>query len=71
MSVPLEFIINDQVVSTPALIDSGAAGNFMSRYYAMHHKIARLKDAFEECRHWLEGASHPFIVLTDHKNLEY
>ncbi|KAK3549140.1 hypothetical protein QTP70_033344, partial [Hemibagrus guttatus] len=21
--------------------------------------------------HWLEGAKHPFLVLTDHKNLEY
>ncbi|KAK3510954.1 hypothetical protein QTP70_027807, partial [Hemibagrus guttatus] len=25
----------------------------------------------EEWRHWLEGAKHPFVVLTDHKNLEY
>ncbi|KAK3566607.1 hypothetical protein QTP86_001486 [Hemibagrus guttatus] len=24
-----------------------------------------------EWRHWLEGAKHPFTVLTDHKNLEY
>lgn len=30
-----------------------------------------VKMALEECRHWLERASHPFIVLTDHKNLEY
>ncbi len=22
-------------------------------------------------RHWLEGAQHPFMVLTDHKNLQY
>ncbi|XP_067233064.1 uncharacterized protein [Chanodichthys erythropterus] len=27
--------------------------------------------ALEEWRHWLEGAAHPFQVLTDHKNLEY
>ena len=25
--------------------------------------------AVEEWRHWLEGASQPFIVWTDHKNL--
>uniref|UniRef100_A0A673JPB4 Zgc:101569 n=1 Tax=Sinocyclocheilus rhinocerous TaxID=307959 RepID=A0A673JPB4_9TELE len=25
----------------------------------------------EEWRHWLEGLKHPFVVLTDHKNLEY
>ncbi|XP_026203899.1 uncharacterized protein LOC113154109 [Anabas testudineus] len=29
------------------------------------------KLALEEWRHWLEGASQPFQVLTDHKNLEY
>ena len=26
---------------------------------------------FRSWRHWLEGAEHPFLVLTDHKNLEY
>jgi RNase H-like domain found in reverse transcriptase len=25
----------------------------------------------EQWRHYLEGASHPVQVLTDHKNLEY
>ncbi len=25
----------------------------------------------EEWRHWLEGSGVPFIVWTDHKNLEY
>ncbi|KAL0177063.1 hypothetical protein M9458_025957 [Cirrhinus mrigala] len=30
-----------------------------------------MKAAFEEWRHWLEGAKEPFIVLTDHRNLEY
>ncbi len=30
-----------------------------------------MKLALEEWHHWLEGATHPFIVLTDHKNLEY
>ncbi|KAI4805924.1 hypothetical protein KUCAC02_010517 [Chaenocephalus aceratus] len=27
--------------------------------------------ALQEWRHWLEGANHPFIVWTDHKNLSY
>ncbi|KAL0185649.1 hypothetical protein M9458_017319, partial [Cirrhinus mrigala] len=27
--------------------------------------------ALEEWRHWLEGAQHPFFVLTDHKNSQY
>ena len=30
-----------------------------------------VKMALEEWRHWLEGAEHPFIVWTDHKNMEY
>lgn len=25
----------------------------------------------KECRHWLKGATHPFVVYTGHKNLEY
>lgn len=27
--------------------------------------------ALEEWRHWLEGTEIPFLVWTDHKNLEY
>ena len=27
--------------------------------------------ALEEWRHWLEGTQNPFLVWTDHKNLEY
>ncbi len=34
-------------------------------------KLLAAKIALEEWRHWLEGAQHPFIVWTDHKNLEY
>lgn len=34
-------------------------------------KLLAMKAAFEQWRHWLEGSKHPFIVLTDHRNLEY
>lgn len=34
-------------------------------------ELLAMKAAFEEWRHWLEGANFPFSVLTDHKNLEY
>lgn len=30
-----------------------------------------MKLALEEWRHWLEGSQQPFLVWTDHKNLEY
>ncbi|KAL0198667.1 hypothetical protein M9458_007207, partial [Cirrhinus mrigala] len=34
-------------------------------------ELLAMKAALEEWRHWLEGATVPFIILTDHKNLEY
>ncbi|KAL0152240.1 hypothetical protein M9458_051963 [Cirrhinus mrigala] len=34
-------------------------------------ELLSMKAAIEEWRHWLEGATHPFQVITDHKNLEY
>lgn len=40
-------------------------------YDVVDWELLAMKAAFEEWRHWLEGATHPFVVLTDHKNLEY
>ena len=34
-------------------------------------ELLAIKLALEEWRHWLEGVDTPFIVWTDHKNLEY
>ena len=34
-------------------------------------ELLAIKVALEEWRHWLEGAEQPFLVWTDHKNLEY
>ncbi len=36
-----------------------------------NRELLAIKLALEEWRHWLEGAQHPFTVITDHKNLEY
>ncbi|KAK3552407.1 hypothetical protein QTP86_011635 [Hemibagrus guttatus] len=40
-----------------------------------HHlqgvEMDMVKAALEEWCHWLEGARHPFQVLTNHRNLEY
>ncbi len=35
-----------------------------------NRELLAIKLALEEWRHWLEGAQHPFTVLTDHKNLQ-
>ncbi len=36
-----------------------------------NRELLAIKLALVEWRHWLEGAKHPFTVLTDHKNLQY
>ncbi len=40
-------------------------------YDVGNRELLTMKAAFEEWRHWLEGAKHSFTVLTDHRNLEY
>ncbi|KAI2646112.1 Transposon Tf2-6 polyprotein [Labeo rohita] len=36
-----------------------------------NRELLAIKLALEEWRHWLEGARHPFTIITDHKNLQY
>ncbi len=36
-----------------------------------NRELLAIKLALEEWRHWLEGANHPFTVITDRKNLQY
>ncbi|KAJ0059379.1 hypothetical protein NL108_016159 [Boleophthalmus pectinirostris] len=36
-----------------------------------NRELLAVKLALEEWRHWLEGCKVPFLVWTDHKNLEY
>ncbi|KAK3556364.1 hypothetical protein QTP70_007079 [Hemibagrus guttatus] len=42
-----------------------------ANYDVGNRELLSIKAALEEWRHWLEGARHPFQVLTDHRNLEY
>lgn len=42
-----------------------------SNYDIGDQKLLALKLVLEEWRHWLEGAKEPFVILTDHRNLEY
>lgn len=41
------------------------------KYDVVNRELLTIMVALEEWRHWLEGASQPFLVWTDHKNLEY
>ncbi len=40
-------------------------------YDVGNRELLAMKAAFEEWRHLLEGAKHPFTVLTNHHNFEY
>ncbi|KAK3570829.1 hypothetical protein QTP86_027643 [Hemibagrus guttatus] len=42
-----------------------------ANYDIGNRELLAIKLALEKWRHWLEGAKQPFVVLTDHKNLEY
>lgn len=68
------------VLSQRSITDNGVHPcSFFSRrlspaernYDVGNRELLAVKLALEEWRHWLEGAKHPFIVWTDHKNLSY
>ena len=40
-------------------------------YSVGDRELLAIKLALEEWRHWLEGTVQPFLVWTDHKNIEY
>ncbi len=40
-------------------------------YDVGNRELLAIKLALEEWRHWLEGAEQPFLIWTDHKNIEY
>ena len=40
-------------------------------YDVGNRELLAVHEALEEWRHWLEGAKHPILIWTDHKNLTY
>ncbi|KAL0151898.1 hypothetical protein M9458_052790 [Cirrhinus mrigala] len=36
-----------------------------------NRELLAIKLALEEWHHWLEGSTHPFTIIIDHKNLQY
>jgi hypothetical protein len=40
-------------------------------YDVVDWELLAVVKAFKAWRHWLEGAKHPFLIWTDHHNLEY
>ncbi|KAK3574442.1 hypothetical protein QTP86_006611 [Hemibagrus guttatus] len=42
-----------------------------ANYDVGNRELLSIKEALERWHHWLKGAHHPFLALTDHCNLEY
>lgn len=42
-----------------------------TNYNVGNRELLAMKESLEGWRHWLEGTRHPFLILTDHRNLEY
>ena len=40
-------------------------------YDVGNRELLAVHEALKEWRHWLEGSTQPFVVMTDHKNLIY
>ncbi len=55
----------------PCAFMSSRLSDAERNYHVGDRELLAVKLALEEWRHWLEGAQHPFQVLTNHKNLEY
>lgn len=41
------------------------------RYDVGNRELLAIKVALEEWHHWLEGTDQPFMIWTEHNNLEY
>ncbi|KAK1787247.1 hypothetical protein P4O66_002763 [Electrophorus voltai] len=52
-------------------VDASEMGVAERNYDVGDRKLLAVKLALKEWRHWLEGARHPFLVWTAHKNLAY
>ncbi|KAL0176595.1 hypothetical protein M9458_028925, partial [Cirrhinus mrigala] len=57
--------------SIPVLFFSRKLSPAEQNYDVGNRELLAIKLALEEWRYWLEGANHPFIIITDHKNLQY
>ncbi|KAL0153076.1 hypothetical protein M9458_051675 [Cirrhinus mrigala] len=60
-----------QAVGEPPLLHPCAFYSRKLFYDVGNRELLAIKLALEEWRHWLEGSTHPFTIITDHKNLQY
>ncbi|KAI2642436.1 Transposon Tf2-8 polyprotein [Labeo rohita] len=63
--------VGDSSVLHPCAFFSRKLSPAEQNYDIGNRELLAIKLALEEWRHWLEGATHPFTIITDHKNLQY
>ncbi|KAI2653179.1 Transposon Tf2-6 polyprotein [Labeo rohita] len=68
--------LKHQFTSAPILVTPDPSRQFVvevdqRNYDIGDRELLAVRLALGEWRHWLEGAAFPFLVWTDHKNLEY
>ena len=67
---PNRGVIN--ILSKPVVLLPSQGLNDAERNYCVYEKeLLAIKAAFEEWRHYLEGAPHQITVFSDHKGLEF
>lgn len=65
------FSPNNMVLLPSSSQVSTSPVNFERKYDVGDQELLAMKATIKEWHHWLEGAKHPFLVLTNHRNLDY
>lgn len=68
---PFSLSDHQQTKNYTPVLSSHAAYPQLSTTTPLETELLAVKLALKEWRHYLEGAEHPFVVWTDHKNLSY
>ncbi|KAL0165771.1 hypothetical protein M9458_037615, partial [Cirrhinus mrigala] len=63
--------VGEHVLLHPCAFYSRKLSLAEQNYDVGNRELLAIKLALEEWRHWLEGSTHPFTIITDHKNLQY
>ncbi|KAI2657341.1 Transposon Tf2-9 polyprotein [Labeo rohita] len=75
-TTPVVEAVLSQAVSEPPLLHPCAFFSWKlspaeQTYDVGNCELLAIKLALEKWHHWLEGATHQFTIITDHKNLQY
>ncbi|KAL0146455.1 hypothetical protein M9458_058240 [Cirrhinus mrigala] len=67
----LSLVLGESSLLHPCAFFSRKLSPAEQNYDVGNRELLPIKLALEEWGHWLEGANHPFTIITDHKNLRY